>query len=468
MQVVRTINALEQAKRSMDMAHISAYQKERELVSSIIRSKYPTPIVMVATASYLKDNSKKLELAEGLSELLGLAVEEILAQMEEILKGSEEVTTGFYSIQYVDVDTEEVLFNLPQEADFGTVEVVPVSPSEKYELVDVEPVSFELNKDTNGKVFSFYVKAVESSEEVEATTGSYTVSYVTDMQELIHHETFDNVEFGEHLVEAKLPEGYELVDSAETSKMINMTKEDSEQELTFYVKEIEQVTTEDSATVSPLARSNSPLVASFMVASINDLYLSSSEVAATKVDTGVTHQQYLYQAAYALVMTEAYVSNPTDQNLVSAKSYIEENLLKGSYKAELLGLLNATAEEIANNSKPELTPVYPYVPPVKPVDPPEVIPPDNGGDNGSGGGGYVPPTGEVKPPVVIEPPTDGTTAEAEKVHDVVVKEDGSLSWVIDKPLKGEFDLNGPDINIKVSFDKDLVDKAKKFEILWES
>jgi len=503
-QIVRLITFLERSKRSMAEGDISKYEDEYLSATVSVKSKFPNASVLRAIPEYLNDILDLPSLAKEIAELLNRPLNDVLAELESLL-GSDEVITLSYTVQYVTEDGL-VILEQPKEGPTGTV-TVTAQAINGYELVSEGTQAFELTEDTKGTVITFIVKPVK---EVEITQGSYTIEYVTLENEVIHTETFEEVNFGKIDVVAQAPEGYELLETEEPSQTIELSKDIPFELLRFVVIQKEaaietpptvegeeslekpkaEETTTDEPIVEPSEVEETPsteeelpsteqpseptpeettkehsvetvtaptigeetaLVRSFMVASLDNAYFTS-----TAQNTGVDHSQYLYDVSQSTVLVKAFLANPTDETRLEAKNFILGNLYAGEFKTTLLKLLALPGEEIPTDGE-DITIIHPTKPPVNPeqptpIDPnPPVEPPV-----------IEPPV--VEPPVVIpkpEPPTvlpeipGGTT-----VAETIDFKDGK--WTIKNPASDVIELKHKDIKIKVP----LETNAKLWEVEW--
>lgn len=503
-QIVRLITFLERSKRSMAEGDISKYEDEYLSATVSVKSKFPNASVLRAIPEYLNDILDLPSLAKEIAELLNRPLNDVLTELESLL-GSDEVITLSYTVQYVTEDGV-VILEQPKEGPTGTV-TVTAQAIEGYELVSEGTQTFELTEDTKGTVITFIVKPVK---EVEITQGSYTIEYVTLENEVIHTETFEEVNFGKIDVVAQAPEGYELLETEEPSQTIELSKDIPFELLRFVViqkeaaietpptvegeeslekPEAEETTTgepivepseveETPSTEEELPSTEQPseptpeetteepsvetvtaptigeetaLVRSFMVASLDNAYFTS-----TAQNTGVDHSQYLYDVSQSTVLVKAFLANPTDETRLEAKNFILGNLYAGEFKTTLLKLLALPGEEIPTDGE-DITIIHPTKPPVNPEQPtpinpnPPVEPPV-----------IEPPV--VEPPVVIpkpEPPTvlpeipGGTT-----VAETIDFKDGK--WTIKNPATDVIELKHKDIKIKVP----LETNAKLWEVEW--
>lgn len=504
-QIVRLITFLERSKRSMAEGDITKYEAEYLSATVSVKSKFPNASVLRAIPGYLNDILDLPSLAKEIAELLNRPLNDVLAELKSLL-GSDEVITLSYTVQYVTEDGE-VILEQPKEAPTGTV-TLKAQAIEGYELVSEGTQTFELTEDTKGTVITFIVKPVK--EVTEITQGSYTIEYVTIENEVVYTETIEEVDFGKIDVVAQAPEGYELLENEEPLQTIELSKDTPFELLRFVVKQKEAIetpptvegeeslekteaaeekttdepivepseveetpsteeelpsaeqpseptpeeTTEEPSVetvTSPTIGEETALVRSFLVASLDNAYFTS-----TAQNTGVDHSQYLYDVSQSTVLVKAFLANPTDETRLEAKSFILGNLYAGEFKTTLLKLLALPGEELPTDGE-DITIIHPTKPPVKPetptpIDPnPPVEPPV-----------IEPPV--VEPPVVIpkpEPPTvlpeipGGTT-----VAETIDYKDGK--WTIKNPASDVIELTHKDIKIKVP----LETNAKLWEVEW--
>ena len=526
-QIVRLITFLERAKRSMSEEFISKYEAEYLSATVSVKSKFPVPSVLRAIPSYLNDELDLPSLAQELANMLDRPLDDVLAELEALM-GSDVVATLPYTVKYVTEDGE-VVVEQSKEAPTGTV-VVKAQVPEGYELVSEGSQTFELTEDTKDTVITFVVKPAE-----EVTTGSYTIEYVTIDNVVVHKETIEGVDFGEIVVSPNVPEGYELLETEEQTQTIELSKDVPFETLRFVVKETvstetpptgegeevgetpetdeptteeptteepttEEPTTEEPSTEEPTTEEppvegnteepsdivvpptaeepttetitaqtvgvESALVRSFLVASLDNAYFT-----ATAQNTGVSHNQYLYDVSQSVVLVKAFLVNPTEETRLEAKNFILANLYAGEFKTLLLKILALAGEEVPSDgeditiihpSKPPVDPVDP-VDPEKPVDPVDPVDPEKPVDPNPVDPPVVTPP-VVKPPVIIPPITGGeTTADIEKVHPVEKTEDG-YKWVVTNPQKPNYVFETGDIRIELTLDS--IKDVKDLEVYW--
>ncbi|ACA42271.1 S-layer homology domain-containing protein [Lysinibacillus sphaericus] len=480
-QIVRLITFLEQSKRSMAEEHISKYEAELLSTTVSVKSKFPNASVLRSIPGYLNDALDLPTFAQELADLLKRPFEEVLAELDGLL-GSDKVATLAYTVKYVTEDGK-VVSEQSKEAPAGNVTVQAQTP-EGYELVSEGKQTFELTEDTKGTAILFKVKPT-----IEVTKGSYTIEYVTLENEVVHTETIQ-VDFGTIEVVAKVPEGYELLKTEESSQKIVLSKDVPFETLRFVVvkdeastempstgeevkesSEIEgpakevpsteelpvegknkelgnvetQPTTVDISTetvTSQTIGAETALVRSLLVASLDNTYFT-----ATSQNLGVSHNQYLYDVSQSVLLVKAFVGNPTEENRLDAKNFILGNLYAGEFKTVLLKIIALAGEEIPADGE-DITIIHPSKPSVKP-DPPVVTPP-------------TPPV--VSPPVVIPPISGGeTTAEIEKIHPVEKIDDG-YKWGVTNPQKPSYVFQTDDIRIELNLDS--IQDVKDLEVYW--
>ncbi|UXJ71419.1 S-layer homology domain-containing protein [Lysinibacillus fusiformis] len=482
-QIVRLITFLERSKRSMAEEHISKYEAELLSATVSVKSKFPNASVLRSIPSYLNDALDLPSFAQELADLLKRPLEDVLAELESLL-GADKVATLSFTVKYMTEDGK-VVSEHSKEAPVGNVTVHAQAP-EGYELVSEGTQAFELTEVTKGTVITFKVKPA-----IEVTQGSYTIEYVTLENEVVHTETIEGVDFGTIEVVAKVPKGYELLETEESTQNIVLSEDVPFETLRFVV--VKESASEESPQTSeeneispemegpskevpgtdgtsvegnveetrdvevpptnenPLTETvtsqtigvETALVRSLLVASLDNTYFT-----ATSQNLGVSHNQYLYDVSQSVILVKAFVANPTEETKLEAKNFILGNLYAGEFKTTLLKLLALPGEEIPSDGE-DITIVHPSKPPVDPEPPIDPKPPV-----------VTPPT----PPVVIPPISGGeTTAEIEKEHPVEKTDDG-LKWVVTNPQKPFYVFEFEGVRIEVTLDS--IKDVKDLEVYW--
>lgn len=482
-QIVRLITFLEQSKRSMAEEHISKYEAELLSTTVSVKSKFPNASVLRSIPGYLNDALDLPTFAQELADLLKRPFEEVLAELE-VLFGSDKVATLAYTVKYVTEDGK-VVSEHSKEAPAGNVTIQAQAP-EGYVLVSEGTQTFELTEVTKGTVITFKVKPA-----IEVTQGSYTIEYVTLENEVVHKETIEEVDFGTIEVVAKVPKGYELLETEGSTQNIVLSEDVPFETLRFVVvkesaseqspptreedevsPEMEGPSKEDPGTNGTSVEGNAEeprdveapptneepltetvtsqtigvetaLVRSLLIASLDNTYFTT-----TSQNLGVSHNQYLYDVSQSVILVKAFVANPTEANRLDAKNFILGNLYAGEFKTVLLKLIALAGEEIPSEGE-DITIIHPSKPPVNPDPPIDPKPPV-----------VTPPT----PPVVIPPISEGeTTAEIEKIHPVE-KTDEGYKWGVTNPQNSKYVFENEEIRIELTLDS--IKGVKDLEVYW--
>ncbi|MGN4128124.1 S-layer homology domain-containing protein [Lysinibacillus sphaericus] len=518
-QIVRLLNFLEKSKRSMSVTDIKKYETEFNKAQAIMSvSEYPTPIFLLAIEKYMTDDSVKKDLIEIVATETGKTVEEVQSELDA-LKSFGQEKLGSYKVQYVDTDGNVLHEDVFTDVPYGKVTLSLAL--EGYQVITDETFvpEFDLNAKTNGQALQFTVEPIK-----EITLGSYKVHYLdNETKELIHEETFTDIDFGDVLVKGSLAD-YEIVledgttiDSSE--KTIALSKDNNDQTVEFLVKkfnffeslepdETNETNENESSESSETSTSDTPNVEDgttqqdtqdtqpeqlenevpneenveaqettvknkgiasrmFMrVASADDMYLSFSSNVKLEED----HASYLTKALYALEgvkNVKALGSEVTDEYVAQVESYIVGNVYDGEYKEYLLKELGESLND--DDGIPKLTPVHPtpptpsVKPPVEEVKPPIVTPPV---EEITPPTVTNPPVEETKPPtVVIPPPTEIDKGEVEKDNTVKLTEsDKGYTWTLENPTGKEhvFEADG----VKVTLPLDEFAGAKTVKVEW--
>ena len=231
-EVVRLINALEIAKRSMLIADIQAYANELSITTLPTKGNYPQPAVLSAINKYVQDDSELDNVITLIATELNRSPEEIRDEITAILDGSANQLAGFYTVIYQTEAGEVIHTDTVENVDFGLVDVQANIP-EGFIIIGEAIHSFELTKENKGYEVIFTV-----TEDV-AETGEYTVKYQLEDGTLVS-ESVETAAYGELTVTAELPDGYALVNDESALQDITFEK-DSVLEVIFIVKEVDEV-----------------------------------------------------------------------------------------------------------------------------------------------------------------------------------------------------------------------------------
>lgn len=231
-EVVRLINKLEIAKRSMLNSDIQAYEKELSQTTLPTKSNYPQPALLSAISEYVNNDNELENVISHMAAELNCSVEEIREEIKAILDGS--LATGFYVVKY-QLETGEVIeTKTVEKIAYGPIEVLANVPK-GYVLVGEDIYSFELTEENKGYEVIFTVK-----EDV-AEAGEYTVKYQLEDGTVVSESTL-TAPYGELTVTAEVPEGFTLADDTKALQNVVFEK-DNALEIIFEVKEVEKVIT---------------------------------------------------------------------------------------------------------------------------------------------------------------------------------------------------------------------------------
>lgn len=524
-QVIKLVNAIEMAKRTMQKSDINAYEKEYAASTLPTIKSYPQPTVFNSIVDYLHDDNVLGNVIKELAVALKVSEDEIRAEIEKILKDvSEDATTGKYLVQYVNANGEVKSENWVTDVQYGEIEVTGNAP-EGYEIVGESKQIFILSDETTNQTITFNIKKIETGDLEESETDVETTTPEKDQQQPNENEDVEKVPGNETHTEEENDSLAETVShtdidvkklSIEEIKSLKPeldTVEDSifeqyikhvqdyaaEQEVETFTKDevnmllsaIHAAYEQDIEAESQIAKltegpvkkvlmdlikpkttigKESALVRSKMqVASLNDNYVRITSTPYTGGIWGTeneNHAEYVFKTFYALASVKSYKATPSEKYKEEVKDYIVVNLHDGSYKEMLLGELGYKINEIGtiDDGKPDLTVVKPTPKPVDPPKPPVVKPPV-----------IEPPVVEppvVDPPTVVDPPVINPNPQPKPEPPVIVPpETGTTAetieyengkWTINNPSKDTITVEQDGIKIKIP----LEINSKQWSIEW--
>lgn len=356
----------------------------------------------------------------------------------------QEVTTGSYTVQYVDSETNEIVHEeLFEDIEFG--DVLVKGSLKDYEIIledgsttDSNEKEIVLSKDNNNETVVFLVKKFNFFESLEP-------------------DESEDINEGETSQETEIDNPTEIEQDEQEGNVDLPTEE----------QDVEQENNVEAQTMSKSATSRT-----FRVASLDDTYLSfSPNVEVKQQEEG--HTSYLTKALYALegVKTvKTLGSSVSEEYVAHVENYIVTNVYDGEYKEYLLKELGDSINDDIGN--PNLTPVHPtpptppVIPPVKPpveeVVPPVVTPPTEETPPPTV---TNPPVGEITPPTVTPPQIEDDKGDTGKDNSVELTEsDKGYTWTIENPKGKEYvvEANG----VKITIPLDEFADAKAIEVGW--
>ncbi|MEB2282575.1 S-layer homology domain-containing protein [Lysinibacillus xylanilyticus] len=476
-QVIKLVNAIEIAKRTMQKSDIAAYENEYAASTLPTIKSYPQPTVFNSIVDYLQDDNALGNVIKELAVALKVTEDEIRAEVEKILKDvSEDAITGKYLVQYLNANGDVIFENWVTDVQYGEIVVTGEAP-EGYEIVGEIERKFTLSDDTANQTITFIVKENVKNEDskvdetdVEATTPE------KEQQQPNENEDVEKVPGNETHTEEVPAEDNTLADTVSESDIdikklsvdeiktlkpeLNTVKDSAFEQYIKHVqdyaaeKEVETFTKEElnillstihaayeqdieaeskisKLTEGPVKKvlmdlikpkttigKESALVRSKMqVASLNDNYVRITSTPYTGEIWGTeneNHAEYVFKTFYALASVKSYKATPSEKYKEEVKDYIVVNLHDGSYKEMLLAELGYKITEIGTADDGK--PDLTVVKPTpKPVEPakPPVVEPPV----------TEPPVVDppvVKPPTVVDPPVINPNPQPKPEPPVVV------------------------------------------------
>ncbi|HCG4536264.1 TPA: hypothetical protein NJY08_005119, partial [Salmonella enterica subsp. enterica serovar Typhi str. AG3] len=231
-QVVRLVNKLEIAKRSMKDTDIQAYQSAFAQSTLPTKAELPAPTVLTSISEYLINDEVLDGVITELAAALDTDEDSIRQQVEAILAGIEGAQSGEFQVQYQTVDGEIVATSVVQNVKYGEILVEAAVP-EGYAIVGETSKTVQFNKDEE-LVVSFIVESAQD----ETLVSDYLIRYVDSNNNVIEEKLVEDVPNGEVIVTSEAPEGYVIVGEPTTTLTLNEETEEL-QVATFVVSVVE-------------------------------------------------------------------------------------------------------------------------------------------------------------------------------------------------------------------------------------